>query len=258
MSIPKSKTDTRQPLLVSDRDRIQPLRQGGEVRISHQNHHGDEPLASNQGILRPTPWPGVRQFAPDGQRPGFPPVLPPLIPPDSDSEPDEEYGIDPLEFSFDGPQSLKRAYPFVGDMSPTELAGLHCATMRSRGSPEETSHGGLSLPQLQPQPHQVRGFDTDELRRKLLSPRNSGKFNDEASQLPERRKPGKVAPDLAMPPESKSPRLDNLMRFSQEEILDALRGLELHRHQTTVAKLQEFNNLDEIVEYVQTLGSNKA
>jgi hypothetical protein len=258
MSIPKTRTDTRQQLLVSDHDRIQPLRQG-EVRISNQSHQGVEPFASNQGILRPAPWRGVQQFVLEGQRPGFPSVLPPLIRPDSDPNSDEEYGIDPLGFSFDDPQSLKRAYPFVGDMSPTELADLHRATTRSRGSPEETTHRGLPLPQqqLQPQPHQVRVFDTEELRRKLLASRNSGKFNDEASQLPESRKPGKVAADLAMPPVSQPPRLGNLMRFSQEEIVDALRKVKLDPRQTRVAKLQDFNDLDLSVEYVKALDSNQ-
>jgi hypothetical protein len=258
MSIPKSKTGTSQQSFVSDHDRIQPLGQG-EVRISYQSHHGAGPLASDQGILRPAPWVDIQQFVLEGQRAGFPSVLPPLIPPDSDPNSDEEYGIDPPEFSFDGPQSLKRAYPFIGAMSPTELAGVHCATMRSRGSPEETSHRGLPLPQLQLQlqlqPHQVPVFDADEFDRKLLASRSSGEVN-EASQLPESRKPGKVTPDLAMPPKSQLPHLGNLMRFSQGEIVDALRELELYGHQTTVARLQDFNDLDEIVECVKALNNN--
>lgn len=114
MSIPKSKPDTHQQVLVSDCDSIRPL-QKGEVWISRQG----------QGhILRPAPWPGVRQFVPDGQHPGLPSVLPlsntvpshgalrmsalkqphlasqvPRIPPDSYSGSDEEYGVDPLELS---------------------------------------------------------------------------------------------------------------------------------------------------------------
>lgn len=195
----------------------------------------------------------------------------PLIPPDSDLDPEEEnevvsyerrdfetYELEP-ERSFQSflgrwasgpdtydlsPAPLQRSYPFAGNMSPTEMTGLHCATMKSLRS-VETSRGGFPWPQPQPQPPQVRVFETDEIRLKLLASQKPRKPNAEAS-----------APDLAMPPESQPRRRGNLISFSQDENVKALKELKLDSRKKTVARLQSFDDLSDGVEYVKCLSTN--
>lgn len=290
MSIPKRKPNTHQQVLASDCDSIPPL-QKGAVWISHQSqsHHGVETPASNQGVLRPAPWPGVQQVVLEGQHPGFPSVpssntvpspgtrrmsgpkqphsaseLTPLIPPDSYSGSDEEYGVDPLELRV-----LDNSHGRV----PTscELPGLDSLSSNKRpevGSPPGKRQwpfaGNMSPPDLTRLNHStvpmlqplqlpkfspVQIFDADAIRKCLVE-----------SLKPQKSTPKAQAPVL---PERRRHLVDKpaMPRALSEEpaylgpseFVRAVQGLPLDGRQSTLGELARRNSCEEMAEFAKTL-----
>jgi hypothetical protein len=263
-----------QPLLTSCPSGIQRL-QRNEPVYAGWGSAGAPPVNAHAFLVAIPKLPGIQEFVLVSQHPGFPPGQPlsptvaplqpkamhpsqqgPLIRPDSDPPSYEECNADSYQREdlgtyepedFDTYEShteppaqavvdlapSKQSRRFAGDMSQADLAGLHRFT-------------------TQPPP-QIRVFDLDEIRLRLIASRKSREPSSEASQVRESR-------DASVSSSAQPLNCGNPVDLDPAALVDALQTWKQVRTSSkgTMFELKKMKSFDEMVPYVETLEASQA